>query len=64
MTLLQKLETGMSERRAELINQPLARCWGELAKRCYEVMLEVDIALAKRLGWIDDTYRAKNCNED
>ena len=31
MTLLQKLETGMAARRAELINQPLARIWGELA---------------------------------
>lgn len=29
--LLTKLETAMSERRAELINQPLARIWGELA---------------------------------
>lgn len=38
MTLLEKLESGMRDKRAELINQPLARVWGELAKVASDLM--------------------------
>lgn len=37
MTMLEKLEAGLATRRAELINTPLARIWGELAKVCNDL---------------------------
>jgi hypothetical protein len=49
MILLQKLESGLAARRAELINQPLARCWGELAKVAEEICNEHAI----ENGWYD-----------
>lgn len=47
MTLTQQLETAMAAKRAELINLPLARCWGELAKVAKEICIDNAAAIAR-----------------
>jgi hypothetical protein len=56
MTLLQKLESGLAARRAEMYHFPLARCWGELAKVAEEIMNAEALAAFQRYketAWLD-----------
>lgn len=56
MTLQEKLETAMATRRAELINQPLARIWGDLAATCnaiYEAEVLSAFERYKETKWLE-----------
>lgn len=57
MTLLQKLESGLATRRAELINQPLARCWGELANVAEEICRKHDRKTSGAIGMHNSAFR-------